>query len=102
MDVKLNDNVSNSVYVNIDYSRIVPVEIDRKEGSDVMFTCHSFAKPKWYFDGIPLNSNRFKQLGNNLYIKNIQSVNQGYYECQGTAEEEQKFAAKSFLKVRGK
>lgn len=90
---------------NVDNERISPKLKFIFAEEDVKIECKTETPALWYFyDGsglIPIGKNN--GLPNNvLYLTNLRTESNGYYECEGTTAKGLKFAAKMKLVILGK
>lgn len=96
------------IVISLDKSRITPQHYEARERETVIFHCESVSEPKWTFSkgdeaecGVGNVRNAVVE-GNNLTIHHASGLNQGYYECSGLTEKNQRFFARALLLIRGK
>ena len=83
----------------LDQSKINPPKHTVREESDVYFECLSYDPAIWSFIDGHLLPNAQPRGSNSLFIERVKLGNRGYYECQGTDDEQSTFYARCHLKI---
>ena len=71
-----------------------------EEEGIIVITCVSFTNPRWSFNDGSLPYNAVIQ-NVTLHIERAELVNNGYYECEGTTENNIIFYARGKVTVKG-
>ena len=87
----------------LDQSKINPPKHTVREESDVSFDCLSNDAATWRFRDGDLLPNAKPMGRNTLFIERVKLENRGYYECEGTYDDENEntFYALGHLKILG-
>ena len=80
----------------LDSSRIFPYEHKVLEGKRIAFYCTSKGDVRWYN-----NKESLILTGDSLLLTEVSVSQEGYYQCQGTDDEDQVFWARGKLIVIG-
>lgn len=76
-----------------------PTVVYVKKGQVTTFTCRSTSPTTWTFKLGNLPTNTWIVNDTSLTVSNIQNSNKGYYECNGTNENNYKFRSRVLLMV---
>ena len=87
----------------LDNSRLYPSDQEMFPGTTFLYTCTSDTPVKWIVSGGASFADNVQQVGESvLYLTDIDTHNEGVYECRGTyddGEAEMPFAARARLTV---